>query len=126
MPENQKNKLLIVDAKPSRRDTLASRFRLQGFPVELSNSGFQCLSFVEKESYKNVVIIGDTPDMPAIELISLLRDRNKKENLQILFVDKKAEEAQIIEYFRLGINDYIIFNDKVFSAILEKINKFNN
>lgn len=125
MTENEKNRILIVDAKASRRDILASRFRLQGFAIELSNGGFQCLSLVEKSKYDTIIITGNTPDMPAVELISLLRDRNKKEDLQILFVDKRAEEAEVIEYFKLGVSDFIVFNDKVFSALLEKIQKFN-
>lgn len=124
MNDIKDEKLLIVDAKASRRDSIATRFRLQGFKVELSNSGFQCLSLIEKEDYKNVIIFGNAPDMPAIELISLIRDRNKKDKLQILFVDKSAEQNEVLEYFKLGVNDFIVYNDKIFAALLEKINKF--
>ncbi len=117
-------KLLIVDSKASRRDTLASRFRLQGLYVELSNSGFQALSQIEKFEFDSVVVLGNLMDMSALELIGLSRSVYKKDELQIIFVDKKIEQDEVLNYFKTGINEFIVYNDKIFGSLLDKIEAF--
>ena len=117
-------KLLIIDSKASRRDTLASRFRLQGYYVELSNSGFHSLSQIEKYEFDSVVITGNLFDMSALELISLMRGVFKKDELQIIYVDKKTSQDEVLEFFKLGINDFIVYSDKIFGSLLEKIEVF--
>ena len=116
---------MIIDSKASRRDSLASRFRLQGYAIELSNSGFQALSQIEKDpDYNTIIVLGNSSDMPAFELIGLVRDIRKKDKLQILFVDKKADQEEVLEIFKLGANDYIVYSEKVFGILLEKVEKF--
>jgi PleD family two-component response regulator len=117
-------KLLIVDSKASRRDTLASRFRLQGYYVELSNSGFQSLSQIEKFEFDTMILQGNLFDMSAYELIGLTRSVFKKDELQIIYVDKKKSQEEILELFKLGINDFIIHSEKIFGSLLDKIEGF--
>ncbi|EQC52521.1 response regulator [Bacteriovorax sp. DB6_IX] len=117
-------KLLIIDSKASRRDTLASRFRLQGFYVELSNSGFHSLSQIEKYDFDSVVIQGNLFDMSAIELIGLMRGVFRKDELQIIYVDKKASQEEILELYKLGINEFIVYSEKIFGSLLDKIEPF--
>ena len=117
-------KLLIIDSKASRRDTLASRFRLQGYYVELSNSGFHSLAQIEKYEFDTVVLQGNLFDMSALELIGLMRGVFKKDELQIIYVDKKTSQEQVLELFKLGINDFIVHSDKIFGSLLDKIESF--
>ncbi|EQC47597.1 response regulator [Bacteriovorax sp. Seq25_V] len=125
MKEKSKPKIMIVDSKASRRDSLASRFRLQGYYTDLSNSGFQALSQLEKDpEYKSLIVLGNSSDMSAAELIGLTREFRKKDILQILFVDKKADQEDVLEMFKIGANDYIVYSDKVFGTLLDKVEKF--
>lgn len=116
--------ILIVDKKPSRRDTLASRFRLQGIKVELSPSGFQALSMIEKDSYDTVIILGNQQDMSAYELISLMRNVYKKEELQIIYTDLKIDEDIVMNILKQGASEFIIYSEKIFGTILPKVEAF--
>jgi len=124
--KKDQKKIIIVDKKASRRDALASRFRLQGYTIDSSNSGFQTLSFVEKEAYDTLIILDDAQDMGANELICLIRAAISREELQIIFSDKKKDQQQILELLNLGISEYIVYSDKVFGSLVDKIEAFNS
>ncbi len=125
MPKNANDrKIIIMDKKATRRDTLASRLRLQGHEVELSLSGFQTLSLLENELYDSLILIEDTQDMPVLEVISLARNLFDKNELQIIYLDKKPKEDDILEYNKLGLNAFLVWHDKVFASLLEKVQSF--
>ena len=121
MVKEDKASILILDGKANRRDTLASRFRLQGFAVEIAVSPFQALSMLEQELFDTMVIIGRFHEMPVQEFISLSRNLFEKNELQIIYLDPKPSEEDILTYSKLGMTHFLVWNDKVFAPLLNKI-----
>ena len=118
-------KLLIVDQNASRRDTLASRFRSQqNYEVEIASGSFQALSFSEKTLFHTIIIIGEQQEMSVQELVSMIRNLYSKKEVQILYSDKNKLPDEILEFFGLGLNEYIIYDDKVFGTLLGKVEMF--
>jgi PleD family two-component response regulator len=122
--ENNK-KILLCDYKASRREMLASRFRLQSFEVDQSNSGFHILAMLEKTPYSSILIFSDLYDMSAHELIGLIRNLHSKEELQIIFSDSNTSQKGVLELFKLGVSDYIKYSEKIFGSLLDKVSAFN-
>ncbi len=124
MATKEQKKIIIMDNQASRRDTLASRLRLQGFVVELSLGGFQTLSLLEEELFDSLIIIERTPDMPVIEIMSLARSLFDKNELQIIYLDRKPKQDEILEYNEHGLNAFLIWHEKIFATLLEKLESF--
>ncbi len=124
MEKKKPQKILILDRKANRRDTLASRFRLQGFVVEIALEGFQALSILEEELFDTFLIIGQTHDMPTFEIITLTRGIFNKNELQIIYLDPRPKEEDILDYSKIGMNHFLVWNEKVFAPLLSKIETF--
>ena len=118
-------KLLIVDHKAQRRDILASRFRSQQqYEVEIASGGFQALSFAEKTVFYAIIITGNQYDMPARELIGMLRSLYSKKEVLVIYCDKQKHPDEILELFGLGLSEFVINDEKVFGTLLGKIEMF--
>lgn len=124
MPKEINNHILLADTKIARRDTMASRFRMQNYTVDLANSGFQALSLIEGSFYRSVVIFDNFPDMGANEIIDLIRSMIHKEDMQLILVSKSADHEEVMEAYALGVNEYLVYDEKIFMPLLEKINAF--
>lgn len=124
MSKKDKASILILDQKANRRDTLASRFRLQGYVVEIASSPFQALSMLEGEFFDTFLIIGKTYEMPTFEVISLTRNIFNKNELQIIYSDPRPKEDDILEYSKVGMSHFLVWNEKIFAPLITKIETF--
>ena len=124
MSKKDKASILILDQKANRRDTLASRFRLQGYVVEIASSPFQALSMLETDLFDTFLIIGQTYEMPTFEVISLSRNLFDKKELQIIYSDPRPKEEDILTYSKLGMSHFLVWSDKIFAPLLNKIEEF--
>lgn len=121
----KKNTLLLVDPNQQRRNNLSTRFRLQGYDVELATSGFHCIHLVEdakdrQKTYSLVLIVENMDDMPGREIIQLTRDINPlKDKYPILYMSSEKDPEEVLEFMNLGVNDFIVLTDN-FKAILDK------
>lgn len=117
-------KILLLDEKITRRDQLASRLRMQGFKVELSDGGFHTIHLVEREIFDSCIIFGNMMDMHAIEIMALVRCVRNKEELQIIFCSATKSPDVILASVEAGASEFLVYTDKSFQALLNKIEGF--
>jgi len=122
--ETTKN-ILIVDQKVQRRDMLASRFRVQGYTPDLANDGFHAISLVENIDYKSVILVGNPYEMSAIEVATILRDMIPKGQMQIIIVSHQSQQEDVLEAYKIGVNEYLLYDDKIFGLLLDKIDSYS-
>lgn len=107
--EEKDFKIIIVDENVQFRNTLASRLRMQGFHVEFASGGFHLMHTLEKHWDFNLIIIHENmDDMPAEEMIQLVRIHKTKTELPILFISASSSEEEICEMVLTGANEYIV------------------
>lgn len=107
--EEKNFKIIIVDENIQFRNTLASRLRMMGFHVEFASGGFHLMHTLEKHWDFNLVIIHENmDDMPAEEMIQLVRIHKTKSELPILFISANSSEEEICEMVLNGANEYIV------------------
>lgn len=117
-------KIIIVDENVQFRNTLASRLRMLGFTVELASGGFHLLHQLEKHWDFNLIIMHENmEDMPAEEMIQLVRQHKTKAELPILFISANSSEAEICEMVLNGANEYIV-QPKTPQPIVERTRKY--
>ncbi|WP_127718125.1 PleD family two-component system response regulator [Halobacteriovorax sp. HLS] len=118
------NLILLIDGDTNRKNNFASRLRVQGYDVELANGGFHSVHLVEKQEYFSVIIMGNTHDMPGLEILSLIRNVKTKDQLPIIFVNKTTNQEDVLACFEFGANDFIVYSPQCFNSIIEKLKKF--
>jgi PleD family two-component response regulator len=116
--------ILLVDGDTNRKNNFASRLRVQGYDVELPNGGFHALHLIEKMEYFSIIIIGNTHDMPGLEILSLIRNHKDKEELPVIFINKTTNQEDVLSAFEYGANDFIVYSPQCFSSVVEKLKKF--
>lgn len=116
--------ILLVDADAERRNNFASRLRVQGHVVELSFEGFQTIHLIERCKYSALIIFGNLEDMPGLEILSLVRIKNTKEDLPIIYISDGKDQDEVLSAFEYGANDIIVYSDKCFGSLVEKLKKY--
>lgn len=123
------NVVLIVDMNQTRRNNLSSRLRILGYQTELMSSGCQAIHRIEKMKEQNsmhfclILLIGDSEDMPAREILLLSREiRKDKKKLPILYVHRETDPNAVIQTLQEGANDVLV-EDSNEGPIVTKIQK---
>jgi response regulator RpfG family c-di-GMP phosphodiesterase len=123
------NIVLIVDQNVQRRSNVATKVRLMGFSTEVSDSGFQVVHLIEQaletqtKAYSGLIIVEDSEDMPAREVLLLVRNLHKnKDQFPILFLSRNHDPDEILQTIKEGANEYIIDLDNQ-AKILDKVKK---
>ena len=117
-------KIVIVDENVTFRNNLATRLRMQGFHVEFATGGFHLLNTLEKHWDFNLIILHENmQDMPAEEMISLVRIHRNKAELPILFISATSTEEEICEMVLNGANEYIVQPNN-FQPIVDRAKKY--
>ncbi|WP_372656147.1 PleD family two-component system response regulator [Halobacteriovorax sp.] len=116
--------ILLLDADSDRRNNFASRLRVQGFNIVLSLEGFQTIHLIEKYKYSALIIIGNLQDMPGLEVLSLVRISKPKAELPIIFISTGSDQEEVLNAFELGANDIIVYSEKCFASLVEKLKKY--
>lgn len=122
--EEKDFKILIVDENVTFRNTLASRLRLVGYNVEFATGGFHLLHVLERNRDYGLLIFHEHMlDMPAEEMISLVRTQKNKSDLPILFISENSSEAEICDMVLTGANEYIVKTAN-FKPIIDRAQKY--
>lgn len=117
-------KIIIADESIPYRNNLATRLRFQGYNVEFANGGFHLVHLVEKYREPCLVIIHENmADMPAEEIIGLIRINKNKTDLPILFISRTNDDKKVFEMIKTGANDYIVKSAN-FQPIVDRVTKY--
>ena len=121
-------KILAISENLTYRNNLCAKLRFEGFSVEYADGGFHLLHLLERENEfgANLVIIHENMhDMPAHEIISLIRTFKDKTELPIIFISKDKKEEEICDIIFLGANEFLVQATN-FAAVVERTKKYFN
>lgn len=111
-------KLLLVSDKKKFRD-LAGQVLRKNYNVKFASGGFHALHLIEEEGFEMVVIVGNSEEMPAIELITLLRTGHNQKDLPILFLYSKGS-TEMLDAIEAGANGYLPISQNL-NPLVKKI-----
>ncbi len=119
-------KVLLVDDESDFVETLAERMKTRGMDVSTSTSAEEALKIVEDESFDAIVLDLMMPGMDGLEALGALKE--KRPELQVIFLTGQATIEKGIEAMKLGAMDFIekpadlqILTDKIKKAKAEKM-----
>ena len=118
---DSKNLLLIAEKK-QLRDQIGQALR-KSYNVKVATGGFHALHLIEQETFELVVVIGDSQDMAATELITLLRTNFSQRELPILFLGGKGGTG-MLDAIEVGANAYLPLSQNL-NILLKKVQELS-
>ena len=114
--------LLLVAEKKQLRDQISQALR-KAYNVKVATGGFHAVHLIEQETFELIVVIGDSQDMAATELITLLRTNFSQRELPILFLGGKGG-TDMLDAIEVGANAYLPLTQNL-NILLKKIQELS-
>lgn len=101
----RQERVLVVEDDPTLRLGLTKALRSEGYAVETAKTGREGLERASNERFDAVLLDVMLPERNGYEVCEALRDLD--DDLPVLMLTAKTEEADRVRGLRLGADDYI-------------------
>jgi DNA-binding response OmpR family regulator len=102
-----KEKILVVDDEEDILELLKYNLSREGYQVSCTTSGEKTLNLVKTETPDLILLDLMLPGMDGLEVARRLKDTPTTNNVPIVMLTAKGEEADILTGLELGADDYI-------------------
>jgi len=119
--ENKKYKILVVDDEPLIRESLYEILRIEGYHVQMAQSGKEALKFIDAKEYDIVVTDFKLPKMSGMDLLEALKKDHPR--IEVILITGYGSIETAVEAMKKGAYDYITkpINDNEIKIIISKI-----
>lgn len=107
MAEQSPKKILVVDDEADITSLLGYNLRAKGFTVETLNDPNQSIGLARSFLPDLVILDVMMPDLNGIQICRMLRADPKLKAVPVIFLTAKTEEADRIQGFEVGADDYV-------------------
>jgi DNA-binding response OmpR family regulator len=105
VPVSSKKRILVVDDEPNIREVVELYLRRDGFDVEVVGDGAAALAAVERKIPDLIVLDLMLPVVGGLQVTRALRQG--EQNIPIIMLTAKSDEADRIAGLELGADDYL-------------------
>jgi signal transduction histidine kinase len=106
--EEQRVNILMVDDHPENLLALEASLSYLGQNIIKANSGREALKLLLDQDFAVILLDVHMPGMDGFETAALIRDREKSQNIPIIFLTAMHKgEGQVFRGYSLGAVDYI-------------------
>ncbi len=98
-------RILVIDDEPPIRKLLRMGLSSQGYHILEAPDGRAALDLLGREKLDLVILDLGLPDMKGHELLRVIRERD--ENIPVVVLSSRGDEAGKVEAFDLGADDYV-------------------
>ncbi len=98
-------RILVIDDEPPIRKLLRMGLSSQGYHILEAPDGRAALELLGREKLDLVILDLGLPDMKGHELLRIIRERD--ENIPVVVLSSRGDEAGKVEAFDLGADDYV-------------------
>ncbi len=119
-------KILVVDDSQIMRNILKNILRekkVKDGEILEAPDGREAFDLLEKNCIDLLLLDWNMPELNGIELVQILRDREKYKDLPIIMVTAEAAKYNVVEAIKAGVTDYIT-KPITGVTILKKLDKF--
>jgi len=104
---NQHSRILIVDDVQMNLDLMKEILSAQGFLIATAINGKSAIAKAKAHKFDLILLDIVLPDIDGFEVCSHLKSSHQTQDIPIIFLTAKKENASIIKGFQLGAVDYI-------------------
>jgi two-component system, OmpR family, phosphate regulon response regulator PhoB len=100
-------RILVVDDEPDISALVAYHLARESYVVRTANTGDEALEALDRERPDLIVLDLMLPGMSGLEVLQAVRARPGTSEVPVILLTARKEEADRIEGFRLGADDYV-------------------
>ena len=100
-----KHKILVIDDEQSIRESISMILEYENYLVELAANGVQGLNLFNEKNFDEVLLDVKMPGLDGIEVLQLLKERNK--NIPIIMISGHGTIETAIECTKKGAYDFL-------------------
>ena len=118
-----KENILIVDDEEDVLELVRYNLDKNGYSVETATTGEQALAKARAKLPDLVILDLMLPNIDGLEVCKKLKGDSKTQNIPIIMLSAKGEEADIVTGLELGADDYVTkpFSPKILVARVRRI-----
>jgi len=125
--DKQRHKILIVDDDVFLLDMYATKFKEEGFDVEIAQGGKEALYKIKEGFYPEVVLLDVVmPGMDGFEVLGTIRKDNLIPTSKIIILSNLGQKENIDKGKELGVTDYVVKAYFTPSEVVKKANEALN
>ena len=102
--ENKDYRILVCDDDEAIVEAISIYLTTEGYQVEKAYDGMEALAILKKEEIQLLIIDVMMPKMDGVRAVMKLRESN---NLPVIILSAKSEDADKILGLRIGADDYV-------------------
>jgi len=99
--------ILVVEDEEDILELVRYNLSREGYQVLCSTSGEEALKITKSESLNLIILDLMLPGIDGLEVAKTLKNDSKTQNIPIIMLTAKGEEADIVTGLELGANNYI-------------------
>lgn len=103
----EKSKILLVDDEEDILEFLSYNLKKEGFGIDTANNGISALKKLEKSKPDLIILDVMMPEMDGIEVCEKIREKQRYDDILILFLTARSEDYSELAGFSAGADDYI-------------------
>ena len=121
--EDQKEIILVVEDNYDMRLYIRGILEERGFVVCEARDGVEGLAVAVEQIPDLIVCDVMMPNMDGLEMVARLHASDKTNHIPVILLTARQSETQVVEGFRLGVDDYITkpFSPFILEARIENI-----
>lgn len=121
--DDQKEIILVVEDNYDMRLYIRGILEERGFTVCEARDGVEGLAVAVEQIPDLIVCDVMMPNMDGLEMVARLHASDKTNHIPVILLTARQSETQVVEGFRLGVDDYITkpFSPFILEARIENI-----
>lgn len=100
-------KILIVDDEPDIVELLKYNLQKEGFEIFIANNGKDAVALTKQCMPDLILMDMMMPIMNGLEASKIIKTEAELENIHIIMLTARSEEAAEVQAFKIGIDDFI-------------------
>lgn len=107
MVERKNNLILVVDDEADIRELVEYNLRKKGFDTIGSATGEEALELAREEHPSLIILDLMLPGIDGLDVCRILKNDARTEDICIIMLTAKGEEADIVRGLEIGADDYV-------------------
>jgi two-component system phosphate regulon response regulator PhoB len=118
-----KEKILVVDDEKDILELISYNLKKEGYIVTTVTSGEDALVRTNENDYNLIILDLMLPGIDGLEICRRLKSDQNKNNIPIIMLTAKGEEADIVTGLEIGADDYITkpFSPRILNSRIKTI-----
>jgi DNA-binding response OmpR family regulator len=117
-------KILLVEDDPLIIEIYTTKFKENGFQVEVADNGGTAFKKLEEGKDFDLLVLDIVlPHLTGFELLRKIRNKKRLKNLRVLVLSNLGQEMDIKRAQSLGVSRYLVKANFTPSEVIEEIKK---